>query len=144
LIPAGDCVVDASVALKWVLEEEGSTEAAMLLDGRPLYAPSLFEVEIANALWVAARRGKVTKGEADLLLDTLLGAGVRRIEPTVDLIFSAMTLAGDLDHPVYDCLYLGAALMLGVPVVTADKRFRSAADKAAGMAGVVMLLGQDV
>ena len=114
----------------------------MLLDGRTLYAPSLFEVEIANALWVAARRGKLTTDEAEELLDTLLGAGVRRIAPTADLIVSAMTLAGDLDHPVYDCLYLASAMMLEIPVVTADKRFRAAAEKAEVAAGAVMLLGQ--
>ncbi|HXM70340.1 MAG TPA: hypothetical protein VN970_04350 [Thermoanaerobaculia bacterium] len=42
-------VVDASVALKWVIDEEGS-EAASALAAESLSAPSLILAECANAL----------------------------------------------------------------------------------------------
>lgn len=32
-------------------------------------------------------------------------------------------LAADLDHPVYDCMYLALALQEQRPVVTGDRRF---------------------
>lgn len=56
-------VVDASVAIKWVVEEEGSDAAAALAD-QDLTAPSLLMVECANVLWVKARRGELTSSEA--------------------------------------------------------------------------------
>ncbi|MFN0116194.1 MAG: type II toxin-antitoxin system VapC family toxin [Paracoccaceae bacterium] len=137
----GDCVVDASVALKWVLEEQGSAEAAMLLDGRAIFAPSLVDTEAANALWAAARRGEVSRGEAALVFDTFLAAPLRRIDLSADLTASALQIAADLDHPVYDCVYLAAGLMLDLPVVTADRRFLVAARRNAELARSVALLG---
>lgn len=57
-------VVDASVCLKWVFEEEDSEAARSLLaereNGTLLLAPSLWEYEIINALVVAVRRKKIT------------------------------------------------------------------------------------
>ena len=45
-------VVDASVAVKWLVEEEGSASAERLLEGdHDLHAPRLMVPEIANALW---------------------------------------------------------------------------------------------
>ena len=58
-------VVDASVALKWLVEEEGSEAANRLLQGdHELYAPRLMASEIANALWRKARLGEIGRGEA--------------------------------------------------------------------------------
>ena len=51
-------VVDASVAVKWMVEEDLSTESASLLDaGLTLQAPELLFAEVANALWAMHRRG---------------------------------------------------------------------------------------
>jgi predicted nucleic acid-binding protein len=49
-------------------------------------------------------------------------------------------LARLLDHPVYDCLYLAAALDVGAPVVTADSRFVAAAAKDPASAPLVVAL----
>jgi hypothetical protein len=54
-------VVDASVALKWVIEEDGSRAARELLLGELLAAPNLVIVECANVLWVKARRGQINR-----------------------------------------------------------------------------------
>ena len=53
-------IVDASVALKWVIEEDGSEAAGALLLEEPLAAPDLLIVECANVLWAKARRGHET------------------------------------------------------------------------------------
>ena len=71
---SGPCVVDASTALKWVLQEEGSELAAALLDGRPLYAPALIFTEVANALWSAVRRQRLLAAEAADALDLIARA----------------------------------------------------------------------
>ncbi|HWB47930.1 MAG TPA: type II toxin-antitoxin system VapC family toxin [Stellaceae bacterium] len=53
-------VVDASVAIKWVLDEEGSPIARRLLDDELLIAPDFLIVECANILWAAVRRNRLT------------------------------------------------------------------------------------
>ena len=60
-------VVDASVALKGAVEEEGS-EAALALKGRDLAAPSLLRVEAANALRTLAARKVIAPAVAQGLL----------------------------------------------------------------------------
>ena len=48
-------VVDASVAIKWLVDEPLSERAAKLLkDDLPLAAPELIYAEAANALWAIA------------------------------------------------------------------------------------------
>jgi predicted nucleic acid-binding protein len=54
-------VVDASIALKWVIEEDGSEEAGALLLEETLAAPDLLMIECANVLWAKARRGALTR-----------------------------------------------------------------------------------
>ncbi len=39
----------------------------------------------------------------------------------------ALTIAAEIDHPVYDCLYLAVAVHHGIHVMTADRRFAAAA-----------------
>lgn len=120
-------ILDASVAIKLVVREEGSEAAAALLDGRPLYAPALMRIEAANALWSMARRRLIPAGGAadalDLLLRMPLASPPQGVDPTAE----ALRLAALLDHPVYDCVYLSLAATLRLPVVTADRRFLAAA-----------------
>ena len=61
-------VVDASVALKWVLPQEDSDLAEGLLDrGVRLCAPAFVFVELANALWFQMRAGKLSAAEYTVL-----------------------------------------------------------------------------
>ncbi|WP_395942603.1 type II toxin-antitoxin system VapC family toxin [Brevundimonas sp.] len=115
-------VVDASVALKWVLKEDDSDIADALLDER-LIAPTWWRVEVANGLWKAARKGLISTDEADDRLAVLLDMSpVEDIDPA-DVVARATRLAHRLKHPVYDLLYLVAAIDAGSPLVTADVRF---------------------
>lgn len=133
-------MVDASVALKWVLDEAGSLAAAELLDGRRLFAPPLLATEVANALWVVARRGQITGGEAEDALDLILRAPFQPLPSGLKLPLRALELARLLDHPVYDCIYLALAITLEWPVITADRRFAEAAGRIAEAAPFVQLL----
>lgn len=122
-------VIDASVALKWVVNEEGSDAAAALLDGRPLFAPSLILTEAANALWSLQRRQVIDPSGAADALDHLRAAPWFLSPSDADLIGQAFRLAQLLDHPVYDCVYLALAVEKKVPVITADRRFLNVARK---------------
>ena len=117
-------VVDASVAVKWLVEEVLSDEAAALLDGSStLVAPPLLFAEAANALWAMRRRGNIGAADMAEAVETLRTAPVSTPLPMPDLTAAATRLAGDLDHPVYDCFYLALAIHTQYPVVTADTRF---------------------
>jgi len=130
-------VIDSSVALKWVLDEPGS-EAAVALRDQELIAPALWLAEAANALWRHVRIGEISDDEAAAYFSELLKAPVASlpIEPHLE---QALTLAVEIGHPVYDCIYLALALQYQTHVVTADRRFVAAASTPA-LAGRVRLL----
>jgi predicted nucleic acid-binding protein len=115
-------VVDASVAVKWIVAEAGSEGAADLLDGRPLVAPELILPECANILWKKATRGEISPDEADLGADLLARMDVELVGHR-HLTSVAVRLALELGHPAYDCAYLALALDRSVPMITADGRF---------------------
>jgi predicted nucleic acid-binding protein len=130
-------VIDASVAVKWVLSETGSDAADALLD-QDLMAPVLWLAEAANVLWRRARTGEITAQQANARLSELLKAPVASlpIEPHFE---RALGLAMEIGHPVYDCIYLALALYHDTQVVTADRRFASVAS-VSGLADRVRLL----
>ena len=119
-------VVDASVAVKWLIAEDGSDAADRLLtDGDDLYAPRLMASEVANALWRKVRLGEVERGQAGVLMTAVAEMPVRwSADETV--CADAVRLALALDRPVYDCVYLALAHRLGARMVTADARFATA------------------
>jgi len=115
-------VVDASVAAKWLFEEELTANARALLGAeRPLVAPDLIYAEVANVAWKRALRGEISSEHARVsvrALPQLLSLSV----PTVGLLNSALDVALTLEHPVYDCLYLALAEQREAHLVTADTR----------------------
>ena len=115
-------VIDASIAIKWVVEEEGTPEALALRRRAKLLAPDLLVAECANILWKKVRRDELSRQEALLAARLLQGADIE-LRPTRPLLEAATDLAIALDHPAYDCLYLALAVECGYPFVTADERF---------------------
>ena len=115
-------VVDASVVVKWFVSETLSEEARLLLSHRlELHAPELLLSEYANVIWKKVRRGELTVSSeyTDALSD--LRENVT-LHPIGDLIVRAMQASLDVDHPVYDCLYLACAEATESRLVTADKK----------------------
>ncbi|MDE0356229.1 MAG: type II toxin-antitoxin system VapC family toxin [Gammaproteobacteria bacterium] len=117
-------VVDASVAVKWLVTEPLSDEAASLLDsGVTLLAPDLMFAEAASALSAKCGRGEIDREELAEIVNLMRAAPVAVPLSTRQLAASSTRLAADLGHPVYDCFYLALAIDEGYPVVTADTRF---------------------
>ncbi|MBE9167707.1 type II toxin-antitoxin system VapC family toxin [Pleurocapsales cyanobacterium LEGE 06147] len=67
-------VVDANVAIKWILPEIHS-EAALRLrkNNYELIIPDFFFPEIGNIFWKRVRRGEMTLEEANNDLEALVG-----------------------------------------------------------------------
>jgi predicted nucleic acid-binding protein len=118
-------VIDASVALKWVLDEADG-DAALELRRERLIAPVLWLAEAANALWRRVRMGELAAAGASARLAELYEAPVTSV-PIEPLLDRALDVAITIRHPIYDCLYLALALQNDTYVVTADRRFAAIA-----------------
>ena len=114
-------VIDASIAIKWVVEEDGTDLSLALRQKARLMAPDLIVAECANILWKKAQRKELRKDEA-LIAARLLQSAEIELIPCRALLESATRLAIELDHPAYDCLYLALAVENGCRFVTADER----------------------
>jgi predicted nucleic acid-binding protein len=119
-------VVDASVAVKWVLPEPDSGPAVALREAGAMIVPSLVVAEIGNALWKSVLRGDVEKSDACAALQIAV-AHFERLVSIDQLAARALELAVNLRHPIYDCLYLALAERERVPIVSADAKLLSAA-----------------
>jgi predicted nucleic acid-binding protein len=115
-------VVDANVAVKWIIEQEGSDHARRIQAYQgPLVAPMMLISETTSGLWRHVARG-------DIPLSTARSAIVglpRWFRELVDdrlLAGPALDLAGELNYARYDCFYLALSVERGAPLVTADKR----------------------
>lgn len=111
-------VIDASIAVKWVVEEEGTAQA-LALRGRVLIAPDLLIAECANILWKKVRRDELSEREAAFAAGLLARADVELVamRPYLE---AATNIAIALDHPAYDCVYIALAETQGLRFATAD------------------------
>ena len=102
-------VVDASVAIKWFIEESGADRARSLWKDRAgLVAPDLLVPEVCSALWRKVWLGQAVPDQAAEATRRLRMALID-LRPTAALATPAMALALELDHPIYDCFYLALA-----------------------------------
>ena len=131
-------VLDASIAVKWVLPEPDSSKALSLrhdlqTQTHEFVAPDTFPVEVAHALTRAERRGTIRQQEAILKLADVLAAAPQFFA-YLPILARAVQLSSQLRIGVYDCLYLSLAEDQQCNVVTADKRL-----KAIGHSRVILL-----
>jgi predicted nucleic acid-binding protein len=135
-------VVDASIAVKWVIAEEGHQESLLLSRSQPLIAPDFVLVESANVLWKKVRIGQLTREQAMQGLDFIREAYAELV-PSSELVDRALNIALQLDHPVYDCLYLACAQMEQLELMTADVRFAAKLRDVAGHRVSVLPIATD-
>src|SRR3989338_5016773 len=117
-------VVDASVAVKWFSDEEGSIRARNFLrrhtDGKiQLVAPDLLLYEVANAL----ARGKQV--QASSVVDALAlihTVNIRLVSLTNTTIMQAAQLCNKYRLTFYDAAYTSLAADLGIPLLSADPK----------------------
>ena len=119
-------IIDASVALKWFLDEEGRDKALDLIGREALVAPDFLLLECANTFSVKVRRGLMQAETAQRALVALEQRFGVRFLPSRTHMASALDLALALKRSAYDCLYLALAMESGDRVVTADEKFERA------------------
>lgn len=115
-------VVDASVAVKWFVDEMRSTEArAVLASGQPIIAPDLIIPESCNTVWTKIRRGDISLEQGEAMVRAL-PLSFDRLAPTAPLSGRALDLARRFDHPAYDCYYVALAEAESAILVTDDDK----------------------
>ena len=124
VVPLGT-VLDASVAVRWLVTEDGSADAAILL-ARPTrwIAPRLMLTEVAGALHRKVAAGNLREMLASEALEQLLaavGSGGIRLAEDERVLVAAFALATLLKHRVPDCLYLALAEHESAGLATADR-----------------------
>lgn len=134
-------MVDASVAVKWVVAEDHTEAALRLLNqAESLLAPTHWLAEAANALWAKTVRGDLSDSEAQERVVFLAGAPIATT-PLDRLAAVAMAIALRMRITMYDALYLALAEQHRTPLVTADSRLFEAASRDRGLRGVIRWIG---
>ncbi len=124
-------VVDASVAVKWHLEDEQDTPEAIRLltdfrDGRVLLlAPDHIRFEVPSAIRNALRVGRLNAAEGLTAIESFLGWRIETVGNDA-LIEAGYEMALRFGCSFYDGLYLALAENAGRPLVYADNRLRNA------------------
>lgn len=128
-----DIVLDASVALAWCFKDELTEAAAQLRDQLQTgiaAVPLLWFIEIANALALAERRGRITAAESAQLIALFETLGIEADGETASLAFTrTLDLAREQRLTAYDAAYLELAMRLGVPLASKDRDLCDAAER---------------
>lgn len=126
---AGIYVVDCSVSIGWLFDEQADTYTESALSALPAacaVAPRWWGIEMLNVLLALERRGRLMPGKAIEALRLLQRLPIRTHESHVSL-FELHALASRHRLTSYDALYLEAALATGLPLATRDDALRRAA-----------------
>lgn len=132
-------VIDTSVTMAWCFEDEETLAADEVLDrlrGGDAVVPSLWQLEVANVLLVAERRGRISEAQAERFVSLLEQLPIR-VDADVDMT-SVLGVGRRHGLSAYDACYLVLAERLGAPLATLD-----AALAAAGRAAGVTVLADD-
>ncbi len=127
-------VLDASFCLAWVFARQQADQAELAdrvlqRRGRELWiVPSLWPLEVANALLVAERRGVIQPELSDTFLRKLAALGIAMDPVAIDLAQPRLlALARQHQLSAYDASYLELALRHGGRLASFDRRLQQAA-----------------
>ena len=133
-------VVDASVATKWVAQEELTEQANALLAGIALCAPAHWQAEAVNALWARVHRGEWDAAIAAGRTSALMRAPVESVA-LPGLMDRALERSIDLRITIYDSLYVALAEVRRIPLVTADRKLLAKMQRNPALAALARWLG---
>jgi predicted nucleic acid-binding protein len=110
-------VVDASIAIEFLLQTTVGQHAASLLVPAALFAPELLDAEVLAVLRREALGGRLDTARAREAVEDLRDWDVERV-PHRELVMQAWELRHNAT--AYDALYLATARLHDATLVTAD------------------------
>lgn len=114
-------VVDATVAIKWFVNEPLRSVALRLIDSRlALHAPELILAQMGEIARLKLQRDDVALEQMQEALHRA-PAFFERLHPLQELHERAFQLSLKLDRPIATCFYLACAETLKAPLITADR-----------------------
>ncbi len=126
-------VVDASIALTWCFEDEvtEATEAiGTRVDSEGAVVPDLWRLEVANALMLAERRGRLKRSNMEQRLELLAALPIAIDANTAIRAWTDTLLLARAERlTLYDAAYLELAIRRDVELATLDRDLRRAARK---------------
>ena len=126
-------VVDCSIAMAWLFNDEATAKTAALLNRlatETALVPAWWFIEITNVLAMAERKGRIKPTESDAFIADLSKLGIERDDEAPDRAFTHL-LALCRRHRLtsYDAIYLDLAVRRNLPLATLDDALRKAAHK---------------
>jgi predicted nucleic acid-binding protein len=132
-------ILDTSVAIALVVGESGSGAATEAVADLEILVPDVFWGEVSAAL-IRKIRMRLRSRDDAFAAYNLLRRFVKHTVASEPLGTIAIALSLDMEHPVYDCLFLAAAIAHQAPLLTADRTLHSKAVEA-GLGEHVILVG---
>jgi predicted nucleic acid-binding protein len=125
-------VMDASLAMAWVMKDEATVETDRILDslgrGAKALVPALWRWEIANGLLNVERRKRATRVEVGRHLRLLKSLPIEIDEAAVhEALAGTHVLAQKHKLTSYDASYLELARRRGLPLASLDNELQAAA-----------------
>ncbi len=128
-------VADSSIGIGWIHPGQSNALTHRLLEkakgGAPIHVPSLWHLEISNALLVFVRRKLMTDSQRSVGLALLSQLRVMTDGETHRIAFSTISeLADRYTLSAYDAAYLELSRRKSLPLATRDEALKVAAGKA--------------
>lgn len=124
-------VLDCSIALCWYFQDEADPYAdgvAKQLSSAEALVPSLWPLEVANAVLMGERRKRSTQADAQRWIAVLETLPITLDGETAARAWNdTLTLARAHNLSAYDAAYLELALREGLPIATLDAKLKAAA-----------------
>lgn len=132
-------VIDSSVTLAWCFDDERTAAADAVLTQvaeTGAVVPSLWRLEIANALQMAVKRNRIDATFRDASIADLRALAIDIDTETDQQAWTAtLRLAERFQITLYDAAYVELAQRISLPLATLDQEMRAAA----GALGLVLL-----
>lgn len=126
-------VLDASVALSWLLADESNDRADAVLERLETGSarvPQIWPLEVANGLWAAERSGRIREAQVQRGLEEMLALPiVVEVSETARIFGEVLRLARQHGLSLCDAAYLDLAGRLGLPLATLDQNLARAAQE---------------
>jgi predicted nucleic acid-binding protein len=121
-------VLDSSFAVAVALEEVGADAGGDRIAAQGAVVPILWRWEVANALLMAVRRGRLAESKLPGILEGLSALPVAIDDDSAARAWTdTLRLAVSAGLTAYDAAYLELAQRLGAPLATLDRKLAQAA-----------------